>query len=93
MKNNLKRYWFEFEIDCAFNYTAGIGRGCGVTAIDYEDAIKMMEEKMFTEIRSPRILKTIENIDIRQLDQKHVIPNMGVVVQRGIWFPLGYEEW
>ena len=57
--------------------------------IDFEVAIKMMEEKILTEIKSPRILKKIENIDIRQLNQIHTIPNMGVVMQRGIWFPLG----
>jgi hypothetical protein len=26
------------------------------------------------------------------LDQKHVLPNVGMVNVRGIWFPQGYEE-
>jgi hypothetical protein len=91
MKDNLKKYWFEFEIDKAVNYPMGIGIGCGVTAIDYKDAIKIMEEKIFKKIKSPRILKTIENIHISKLDQEYVIPNMGAVIYRGIWFPLGYE--
>jgi hypothetical protein len=25
------------------------------------------------------------------LDQKHVVPNMGNIFIRGVWFPLGYE--
>ncbi len=29
----------------------------------------------------------VDNVDIRSLDQNHVIPNMGVVVNHGVWFP------
>ncbi|EAZ97904.1 hypothetical protein MELB17_13567 [Marinobacter sp. ELB17] len=29
----------------------------------------------------------IENIDVQTLDRDHVIPNMGVCTERGIWFP------
>lgn len=32
-------------------------------------------------------IEIIEDIDIRQLDQGHVIPNMGVVTFEGVWFP------
>jgi hypothetical protein len=32
--------------------------------------------------------KVIEDIDIRLLDQGHVIPNMGVVTFKGIWYPI-----
>jgi len=31
--------------------------------------------------------EAIENIDIRLLDQEHVVPNIGMVTFRGIWFP------
>lgn len=31
--------------------------------------------------------EVIENIDIRELDQNHIMPNMGVVNRLGIWFP------
>ncbi|MCW2926654.1 MAG: hypothetical protein JWM86_622, partial [Thermoleophilia bacterium] len=34
-----------------------------------------------------------EDVDVRDLDQGHVIPNMGVVVWRGVWYPSGYTEW
>ena len=30
----------------------------------------------------------IENIDIGLLDQGHVVPNMGPVVFKGVWFPF-----
>jgi hypothetical protein len=29
----------------------------------------------------------IENIDIQLLDTNHVIPNIGVVTFKGVWFP------
>jgi hypothetical protein len=91
MNNLYKRFWFEFDIDSAFNFPPGIGIGCGITAFDYDDAIKMMREKIFSEIKMPVIRREIENIDIRTLDQGKVIPNMKPPNQRGIWFPLGYD--
>lgn len=88
MSESLKRYWFEFDIVNVFNFPPGIGIGCGVTAINYDDAIQIMEEKIFCNNKMPPIKKFIEDIDISQLDQKHVIPNMNVPVGRGVWFPL-----
>jgi len=33
------------------------------------------------------LLEIIENINVAELDQKHLVPNAGVVVVRGVWFP------
>ena len=90
--NMYKRFWFEFQIDNAFNFPAGIVIGCGVTAIDTNDAINLMDRKIFHNTPMPIIKKTIENIDIHDLDQGRVIPNMAPCADRGIWFPLGYEK-
>jgi hypothetical protein len=30
--------------------------------------------------------------DLTELDQRHVVPNMGNWLKRGIWYPLGYEH-
>jgi hypothetical protein len=91
MKNIYTKFWFEFEIDDVFIFPAGIALGCGVTAIDYDDALALIERKIFSKIKRPNIKKVIENIDIRQLDQGHVIRNMNPPHIRGIWYPLGYE--
>lgn len=91
MKTIYKRFWFEFDIDNAFNFPGGIGIGCGITALDYDDAIKIMDNKIFSKIQRPVIKKVIEDIDIRTLDQGHVIPNMHPPSNRGVWYPLGYE--
>ena len=39
----------------------------------------------------PIIKRMIENVDIRELDQGHVVPNMKPPNWRGVWFPLGYN--
>lgn len=38
------------------------------------------------------VLKVIENVAIPDLDQGHVVPNMGNIFKRGIWWPLGYTH-
>lgn len=90
-KNVYRRFWFEFEIESAFNHPSGIGRGCGITAIDYEDAVRILDEKVFTSKVRPPFKSIIEDVDISILDQVHVIPNMKSPTYRGIWFPLGYD--
>jgi hypothetical protein len=32
-------------------------------------------------------LEVVEDVDIRDLDQGHVVPNMGPVNFRGVWYP------
>lgn len=91
MNLNYKRYWFEFKIESSFEWPAGIGIGCGVTAIDYDDAINLLCRKIFYNIQMPQIKRVIEDVDIRDLNQGHVSPNMSTPRIRGIWFPLGYE--
>jgi len=91
MKKELIKFWFEFDIKIAFDFPPGIGIGCGVTAFDYEDAIKIMDEKVFHSTRRPLFKKEIVDISINKLDTGHVIPNMRDSADRGIWFPLGYE--
>lgn len=83
----LTRYWFEFENPP--NGTA-LNLGCGVTAYNYDDAVSLLHERVFGEVEF-RIVKYIEDIDIRTLDEKHILPNIGLVPVRGIWFPLGYS--
>jgi len=87
----MMRFWFEFDIGAAWDFPAGIGHGCGVTAIHYNDAIKIMNANIFSEIKMPAIKRVIQDVDIGQLDQGHVIPNMKPPISRGVWYPLGYD--
>ena len=83
----LKRFWIKF-------YPSPLSRvnlGCGVTAYDYSDALKLLGERIFAGSQTPKIAEVIEDVDISTLDQNHVIPNMEVPAARGIWFPKGYR--
>jgi hypothetical protein len=85
--NALHRYWFSFE---KFDRPTPLNLGCGVTAFDYDDAIKLLNERIFSSEKFPRIVNCIADIDVSTLDPNHVLPNLGLVSDRGIWFPMGY---
>ncbi len=87
---DLVRYWFEFDFQSYDDIPHGIGRGCGVTALGYDDALRLLQETLFKEMPVPKINRAIENVDISTLDAGHVLPNMEVATIRGIWFPRGY---
>ena len=86
------RYWFEFEQDDKFFPRVVVGVGCGVTAYDKNDAITLLQKTVFNDRTMPSITQIIENVDISELDESHVLPNMGNVFERGVWFPLGHRE-
>ena len=86
----LRRYWIEFVKSKEAILPIGISNGCGISAYDYDDAIKLLKEKVFVDIELPSIKKIIEDVDVSTLDTGHVLPNMGNVAVRGVWFPLGY---
>jgi hypothetical protein len=63
--------------------------GVGITARSDEDATMIFEAAFGLQISAGQI-RAIG--DMNELDQGHVIPNMGNWLKRGIWFPLGYED-
>ena len=80
-------FWFEFE---RFPEPTQLNFGCGVTGFDYDDALLLLQTRVFTDREMPPILSSIENISLTNLEQSHVAPNIGNVVERGIWFPNRY---
>jgi len=86
----LSRFWIEFVESNGAGLPIGVSRGCGVSAYSYNDAIKILEYRVFSTKKIPQIAKVIENVDVSLLDEGHVQPNMGNVLIRGVWFPLGY---
>ena len=87
----LRRFWFEFEIANAATASPGLMPGYGVTASDSEDALQLVAERVFRGSMRPPVARCIEDVDVRELDQNHVIPNMKPPNLRGIWYPMGYE--
>jgi hypothetical protein len=89
----LRRYWIRFAEDTIpriLSVPGILAVGCGVTAFDKADAVGILKSTMFRDSPIPKIVEFIEDIDVSELDPRHVLPNMGLVVRRGVWFPLGY---
>jgi len=84
----LKRYWFTFPRSSG---PTALNVGCGVTAYNYNDAVSLLRERVFGG-NEPDVVDFKENVDVSKLDKSHVVPNMGPVIARGIWFPLGYDK-
>jgi hypothetical protein len=80
----LRRYWFEFEGTVPYS---NLNLGCGITAYDKSDALKILEKRVFPLFEVRKIAKIVEDIDIRTLEESHVRPNMGSPVVHGVWFP------
>ncbi|WP_156936880.1 hypothetical protein [Bradyrhizobium sp. WSM2254] len=65
--------------------------GFGITARDWQDAMYLLAEARKV-LRGPPIEESmieswtdVQSID--ELDQHHVVPNMGMMLHRGVWFP------
>ncbi len=72
-------------------------KGFGVTAFNQEDARHLLTEGGYEVYfaDSEATVDWTEIADISQLDQKHIVPNMGPVYFRGVWYPclsLGFEK-
>lgn len=84
----LKRYWFILYPENQFG-----PRNIGVTAYSRHEARLLIVDALarinWSHITNSLMenAEIIENIDIRLLDQNHVIPNIGVVTFKGVWFP------
>ena len=68
-----------------------MGSQFGVTAYSIDDAKLLLKEQyfkgIFRQIEIPQIKKVTENIRFQDLDQNHVVPNMGPISERGVWYP------
>lgn len=80
----LTRYWFVFE---ASKRPALTNLGCGVTARDLADALELLRTRVFPGRPLPAVVGVIEDVPVATLDPRHVLPTMGPVADRGVWFP------
>lgn len=87
----MKKYWFTFKNYSITELPPGLAYGCGITAYNYEDAISIIRSKVFLGIQLPNKFDFIENVSLEDLDKNHVLPNIGIPTNRGVWFPIGYE--
>jgi hypothetical protein len=72
--------------------------GFGVTARSLDDALSIIRaldygRYLLDDLTSMRIT---EGITVAELDQPHVVANMGPIVVRGMWYPfvaVGVPKW
>jgi hypothetical protein len=69
--------------------------GFGVTAFTLEEAIRTIQSEGFGRYLPDNLDELIvrENISINDLDQNNVVPNIGPMVMRGLWYPCLNIGW
>lgn len=90
-QRNLVRFWIEFEQTIDDQPPPGTLIGVGVTAVDRDDALRLVAERVFEGEPLPPIKGLRTDVDLSTLDAGHVIPNMEPPVRRGVWYPRGYS--
>jgi hypothetical protein len=74
----LRRFWFPLDGHL----------GVGVTAATLAEATALAEAAKRESWPNAQPLGTpVQDVDVRNLDQKHVAPNIGPVTIRGVWYP------
>jgi hypothetical protein len=91
MSQPLRHFWFEFEIPVVVECPRGVRAGVGVTALDREDALAILEERVFPGKPLPRIGREVSEVVFHELCPWLVLPNMLDPAPRGVWFPVGYQ--
>lgn len=61
--------------------------GFGVTAFSRADAFQLLSSCGYSIASDDPSISVTEGIRVADLDQNHVVPNMGPIVFRGVWFP------
>jgi hypothetical protein len=74
---NLHRYWFPIEGHM----------GVGVTAYSLSEAQALATRAAARWGWPFTGSEVVEDVDIRSLDQRHVVPNIGPSNFHGVWFP------
>lgn len=64
--------------------------GFGVTAWSLGDAIRILRWAGYGQFIPDDLstLSILENVAVADLDQPHVVANMGPIVVRGVWYPF-----
>ena len=93
-------YWIEFVSSPHRGdegHTFGwLHKVCGVTAYTLDDALYLIREQLCWGRSLPAIHAVIEDVNLSTLDRGHVLPNFGVPIFRGVWYPMidsqGYQR-
>ncbi len=72
--------------------------GFGVTARSLDDALAIIRALDYGRFLPDDVgtIRVTENVRFADLDRGHIVPNMGPIVTRGMWYPfvaLGLPRW
>jgi hypothetical protein len=84
----MKMYWIKFQNG---SEPSVFNLGAGVTALSKEDVFELLKPIIESNFDKRIVSEVKELTSVSELDQHHVIPNMGNPSCRGVWFPLGYS--
>jgi hypothetical protein len=70
----------------AFWFNTSKGLGFGVTAESLESAAELLRQHGYPP-RGVEVTNVVAGVKFAALDQKHVVPNAGPIVVKGIWYP------
>lgn len=87
MAEDLHRFWVTLAEDSNPSRL-----GYGVTAFDEADALAILRHVVFGGQAMPDVREVRTDVDVRDLDQGHVVTNMNPPNWRGVWFPKGYDS-
>lgn len=87
VRDYLHRYWFRWDGEPPRELSPAAVLGYGVTGFDRRDAEKLLSATLLSGAPLPAGADVIENVDVRELDEGHVLPNMGDPSVRGVWYP------
>jgi len=78
-------YWITAERKAVPSF---LNLGVGITAASEDEARAIF----LAAFRGEWIVSIRQIATVDELDQGHVVPNMGNMLARGIWFPQGWEN-
>jgi hypothetical protein len=84
----LDTFWFTFPQDLHMPF------GIGVTAYSEADAYELMHERGVSDwFANAKEIVVQKNVRIQDLSQSNIVPNIGPMQLRGVWYPcmnIGY---
>ena len=87
INRQLQAFWFTFPNNLELPF------GIGVTAESKDDAFVLIEREGIDWHKHASRVEIQEDISINDLDQSNVVPNIGPMQFRGVWYPcqnIGY---
>ena len=63
--------------------------GCGITAYDYEDALRLLDRWILRGDEFPQFRRIVENVDVSELFPwgEKIQQQIGCSAWRGVWYP------